>query len=122
MSGSRPEWVTNEASWLKNRRRVVARARDLIDGRIGVIVCAREMSKLAFWLREQNDPSFMIFRGIDSESDALPAGPEREFWSASALREQDQKIDAFEGSWRDAAMQAAKDLVEKYTRTTGENT
>src|SRR5262245_15580358 len=109
-----PEWATNEASWRKTRRRVVARARDLIEGRIGVIMCAREMSKLAFWLREQNDPDFLIFRGIDSESDALPAGPERQWWSESALREEDEKIRAAEDLWRVAATEAARALIEKY--------
>ena len=122
MSVNRPEWVTNEASWLKNRRRVVARARDLVDGRLGVIACAREMGKLAFWLREENDPSFMLFRAIDSESDSLPVGSEREFWSESALREEDQKIHAFEDSWREDAVQAAKVLLAKYTDNGRENT
>lgn len=109
-----PAWVTNEASWRKNRRRVVARAGDLIEGRIGVIVCAREMSKLAFWLREQNDPNFMTFRGIDSESDTLSAGPGREFWSASALRDEDQKIRTAENAWRAVAVEAARALIAKY--------
>jgi hypothetical protein len=115
MSMRPPSWVANEASWLENRRRVVARARDLIEGRIGVIVCAREMSKLAFWLREESDPSFMVFRGIDTETDSLPAGPERDFWSESALREKDQMIHAAEIKWQDAAMEAAKNLVARYT-------
>jgi hypothetical protein len=117
-----PAWVTNEASWRKKRKTVVARARDLIEGRIGVIVCAREMSKLAFWLREQDDPNFVTFRAIDSESDTLPAGPEREFWSASALREEDEKIHAAESLWRASAMEAAQALLEKYREASHENT
>jgi hypothetical protein len=117
-----PQWVTNEASWRKTRRKVVARARDFIEGRIGVITCAREMSRLAFWLREQNDPNFITFRGIDSESDALPVGPERQCWSESALREEDEKIRAAEELWRVAATEAARRLMEKYRDNAGEDT
>ncbi|HRN82095.1 MULTISPECIES: hypothetical protein [Nitrosomonas] len=100
----------------------MARARDLVEGRIGVIVCAREMSKLAFWLREQNDPSFATFRGIDSESDTLPAGPERQYWSESALREEDEKIRVAEDLWRTVAMEAARALMEKYRASADEHT
>jgi hypothetical protein len=110
----RPDWVTNEASWKKTCRKVVARARDLSEGRIGVIVCAREMSKLAFWLRAEEDPDFKVFRAIESESIDLPAGTERQRWSVSALEREDKKISEFKSVWRGDALAAAAALMKKY--------
>ncbi len=110
----RPDWVTNEASWKKTCRKVVARARDLSEGRIGVIVCACEMSKLAFWLRAEEDPDFKVFRAIESDSIDLPAGAERQHWSASALKRENQKIGEFESVWRRDALTAAAALERKY--------
>lgn len=42
----------------------------------------------------------MLFRVLDSESDALPVGPQRKYWSASALEREDAKVAAFETSWQ----------------------
>lgn len=113
-----PDWVTNEASWRKTCKKVVARARDLEERRIGVIVCAREMCKLAFWLRAEDDPDFLVFRGIASESDELPAGQERLHWSESALQKEDIKIAEAEKIWRGAALEAAESLRRKYENIT----
>lgn len=110
----RPAWVTNEASWIKTCKKVLARARDLEEKRIGVIVCAREMCKLAFWLRAENDQDFIVFRAIASESDELPAGPERQHWLESALQKEDVKISKFENIWHSAALKAAQSLKKKY--------
>lgn len=114
----KPSWVTNEASWRNTCKKVVARARDLEENRIGVIVCAREMCKLAFWLRVEDDPDFLVFRRIASESDDLPAGEERQHWSESALKKEDVKIDEVESIWRSAALEAAESLRKKYANVT----
>ncbi len=111
-----PEWVTNEASWIKTCKKVVARASDLEEDRISVINCAREMSKLAFWLREQDDKNFIVFRGINSESDTLPTGKEREHWSEDALKREDKEILRVEAEWKNEALLAAQSLRIKYEK------
>lgn len=83
--------VTNDLSWKNICRKVVAPVRNL-EEKIGVIVCAREMCKLVFWLRAEEDPDSMAFRAIESETDILPAGSERQRWSAAALKREDEKI------------------------------
>jgi len=110
----KPYWVTNEASWLKTRKKVVARAKDLLNNRMGVIVCAREMCKLAFWLRAEDDPHFQVFKGITSASDELPAGEERQHWSSKALEREDKKIARVEKLWRKAACDSASKLIAIY--------
>jgi hypothetical protein len=72
-----PDWATNEYHWRANCREIVDRSQDLLDGRLGVIQAARALRELAFRVRAEQDEDFMLFRVIDSESDALPTGAER---------------------------------------------
>ena len=114
----KPDWVTNEASWRKTCKKVVARAKDLQECRIGVIACAIEMSKLAIWLRNKSDPDFMLFETISSESIELPVGQVRQYLSENALRREDLKIEEFENRWRKIAIEAASSLRNKYESST----
>ena len=95
----RPTWVTNERYWRKNCREVVQCCRDLLEGRLGVIETARLLRELAFRVRAEDDPEFVLFRFLDSGSDAPPVGPRRN-WSASTLEREDPQIAAFEAKWR----------------------
>jgi hypothetical protein len=113
-----PDWVTNEASWRKTCKKVVARAKDLQECRIGVIACAIEMSKLAIWLRNKSDPDFILFETISSESIELPVGQVRQYLSEDALRREDLKIEEFENRWRKIAIEAASSLRNKYESST----
>ena len=109
-----PPWVTNEQSWWKDCRRIVARCGDLLDGRLGVIAAAQQLSKLRHWVRADDDPDFNIFTVIESESDHLPTGSERQYWAPDALTTKDAEITAIEEFYRDEALDAARKLREKY--------
>jgi hypothetical protein len=110
----RPAWVVNEAEWLADCDAIVQCARDLIEGRRGIIESARVLQSLAFSVRDERDPDFVVFRGIDSETDALPVGEVRKYWSPSALEREDVKIRSCEERYRKAAMEAANRLIVKY--------
>ncbi len=110
----RPDWVTNESYWRDCCREVVECCRDLLEGRVGVIAAARRLSGLAFEVRAGHDPDFVLFRALDSESDALPVGEVRQYWSAAALEREDAKIAAFEENARRDACLAAGRLAERY--------
>jgi len=110
----RPSWVRNEADWLADCAAIVQCARGLIEGHAGVIESARAMQRLAYKVRDAQDPAFTVFCAIYSESDALPVGEERKNWAPSALPQEDVKIQSFEERWRDRAFQAARLLVKKY--------
>ena len=109
-----PVWVTNEQQWRSHCRKIRARARGLMEGRIGVISAAREFTGLAQWVRALDDPDFTTFIGIASESDHLPVGSVRKEWAPEALSEKDCEIRQLEDRWRERAQDAARNLSEKY--------
>jgi len=109
-----PDWVTDKASWRKHCRRVVARTGDLIDGNASIIECAREIVKLEFWLRSENDADFITFRKISAASEGLPSDKERQRWPGEERELESKRIADFEGQWKDDAMAAALSLKEKY--------
>ncbi|MEM5317591.1 hypothetical protein [Paraburkholderia sp. JHI869] len=112
-----PPGVRNADLWRKHCRRIRARALDLLEGRLGVIETARLMLPLAYWTKVQNEPEFLLFRAIASETDDLPVGDVRAHWAADALEREDVRIEAAEKSWREQALSAAEKLVERYQWT-----
>src|SRR5690242_10522770 len=104
----RPAWVTNELEWQEHCREIVQCCQDLLEGRVGVIEAARRLVGLASKVRASRDPDFVLFVGLDFESDALPVGPVRQYWSTVALEREDATIAAFEAKWRGEACLAAK--------------
>lgn len=95
-------------------RKIRARALDLLGGRLGVIETARAMLALANWTKVENEPEFLLFRAIASETDDLPVGNVRAHWAADALEREDIRIEAAEKRWREQALSAAEKLVERY--------
>jgi hypothetical protein len=112
-----PPGVRNEEFWRKHCRKIRARALDLLEGRLGVIEAARVMLPLAYWTKVQNEPEFLLFRAIASETNDLPVGAVRAHWAADALECEDVRIDAAEKLWRERAFSAAETLVERYRWT-----
>jgi hypothetical protein len=110
----RPVWVVNEAKWEADCAAVVQCARDLLEGRRGIIESARVLRRLAFEVRNEWDADFLVFRGIDSESDVLPIGRESDHWAPAALVREDEKIRAYEERCRADSVQAARRLMWKY--------
>ncbi|MGK0441267.1 MAG: hypothetical protein ACJA0N_001065 [Pseudohongiellaceae bacterium] len=115
----RPDWVTNESTWKKHCRRVVARANDLMAGKLSVIACAQEMAKLVFWLRAEDDADFMVFNAIKEASDAVPSEDDRKNWGG-AQAEREFEIVNIEEQWRKQALAAAVALMAKYQETASE--
>jgi RPA family protein len=83
---------------------------------LGVIETARRLVGLASKVRAARDPDFVLFRALDSESDALPVGEVRKYWSVTALEREDAKIAAFEENARRDACLAAGRLAERYAK------
>lgn len=100
---------------LEFRNAVRQKARDLIaaflDRQRGAIETARNLIALRDDLGDECQASLGIFIAIDSETDALPVGPERQHWNTEALLAKDAEIAAAEQHWNDAARRAAKDLL-----------
>ena len=111
---NKPDWVTNEASWKKHCRRVVARTTELIEGKVGIIDCSREIGKLAFWLRAEKDPDFMTFQAINKDSEEIALTDKRQKWPGEARDIENKKIIKIETRWKNDAMAAALSLRENF--------
>jgi hypothetical protein len=109
-----PAWVKNKDSWRKQCRRLVARAKELIEGRIGLIESAREINKYGFWFQATEDPDFMVFHALHRETGQIPLGEVRKLWAPEGLLIEELKIQSAEMKFREKAQKAARNLVKKY--------
>jgi hypothetical protein len=65
---------------------IIRTARDMLAGTLSFIEGAREIVRLRAYAKLPDlDPDLLPFVAIDSETDALPIGEVRKFWSAEAL-------------------------------------
>jgi hypothetical protein len=104
----------DEESVAQARERVAGAARDLLAGRIDLVEAARRI--LAWQLRaDDRDAAFLVFAGINEETKTLPSESERDNWwpDALALRDADRRI--YEERHGDAAREAARRLVHRYS-------
>lgn len=91
----------------------------LIDRKIGTILAARKLASLRHALvGDKFDDDWRIFIGIDSETDDLPTGEERKHWSPDALAAKDIEIQRAEGIYREPALAAARNLLQRYKAPT----
>ena len=97
-----------------NRARLIELCEDFLGGRKGVIETSREMMRWRHSIGPENDPDFIIFVAIESETDHLPVGSVRSYWSEKALLEKDREIRRMETFYRGYAEAAAKNLIEKH--------
>ena len=82
------------------RAEFAALARAVADGRSPLIEGVRRLCALGYALGiTVDDPDFRRLVGFDSETDALPAGPERANWAPSALLAKDVAISEAEARW-----------------------
>ena len=98
-------------------REMLRVARCILDGSIGIVVGARELTGLFFSLRLDNDPDAVILRGIDSETGHLPVGEVRRHWSAEALKAKDDELHRYEAQVQQKAFRACEGLILRYEYT-----
>jgi hypothetical protein len=65
-------------------------------GEVGLVEGCRQMVVLCHRAHVADDPDFLPFRAVDSETDALPLGAVRARWSEAALRAADLELGAAE--------------------------
>ena len=106
--------ITNEPEFRRACSDVVAVARSILSGSIGVVAGARRLSRLRFDVRAEDDPDFTFFVGVDSQTNHLPVGEVRRHWSADALRAKDEELRDYEASVRERAFEMCRSLLQKY--------
>jgi len=106
-----------DASEYKESQRRVAldTAAAVIEGRVGPIEGSRILNRLSYDLvaDPRIDKDFVIFLGVDSETDALPIGDVRKNWDALALEREDVKIANAQGFFRERVVEACRRLLER---------
>ena len=96
------------------RRETVRVAHRILDGGIGIVAGAREITRLCVPSRAEKDSDILVFVGIDSESHHLPVGDVRRHWNAQILKAKDAELQDIEARVRERAFRACRSLIAKY--------
>lgn len=107
--------ITHEQYVASVRGRVAAIAHSMIKGDVEFLEGAIELASLHHEAEvDENDPDFMAFVLIASETDSLPIGASRALWSKEALTKHQPKIDAATIWAQNVGMAACQSLVGRF--------
>jgi hypothetical protein len=105
----------NEEYMNHRRSEVIQVANEIIDKKIGIIEGVRKLRTLHHEVSEDDfDPDFIVFTAIDSETDHLPVGEVRKYWSSNALEIKDREINDAEECYREQVFNACKILINRF--------
>jgi hypothetical protein len=91
-------------------------ASGMISGTIRPLLGARLLFPELHKLEKHVDPAIVrVITGVHSESDSLPLGDERKYWSPEALREKDELSASFEARVGPQLIDVAKQLVRQFS-------
>jgi hypothetical protein len=98
------------------RQAAVEYATAILDGQLGVLEGCKRLSHLAHVLVANwvDDEDFVLFGGVADESDALPTGTARQYWSAEALEREDREIARYEAVVRDKVFAACRSVLARF--------
>jgi hypothetical protein len=110
------EMLGRDEARIEATKEVVALARGMIAGTVGLIEGARELSRLGGWIvpDTRTDQGFRIFLGFDSETDHLPMGKVRQHWDPSSLERLDREAAEYERRWGQRLRSACSSLVARF--------
>jgi hypothetical protein len=107
--------ITHEQYVASVRSRIVTIANGMLNGELNFLEGAIELASLRNEAEvDLNDPDFMVFVVIDSETDHLPIGAPREHWSTDALVKHQAKIDAANTWAKKIGMSACQSLAGRF--------
>jgi hypothetical protein len=87
----------------------------VIHGNAGVIFASRKLRDLHYQMFDNVDDDFRIFIGIESETDELPIGDERQYWDAAVLTEKDKEIAEYEKKAEKDVIESCRRLIDRFT-------
>lgn len=109
------EHITNEGYVKSVRKRVVDTAKSMLDGQLSFLEGARALSSLRHEAAvRDDDPDFMAFVAIDSETDELPIGAVRQHWSKEALDKLDYECKDAEIWAKKFGTEACESLIKRF--------
>jgi hypothetical protein len=96
------------------RRRMAELLRSMLNGDLSFIEGSRDLWRLAKYANlPEDDEDVTAFLAIDSETDALPVGRDRQHWAPEALERKAPEIAAAESWARSFGETAARRLLER---------
>ena len=97
------------------RRVAIDTATAVINGRVGIVEGSRILSRLSYDLvvDPRADKDFLVFLGVDSETDVLPIGDVRKHWNVLALEREDAKIADADEFFRERVVEACHHLLDR---------
>src|SRR4051812_35764003 len=103
-----PIYNEEHREWASGK--IVAAARSILSGDLGIVTGARQLAKWRFDVGAEHDPDFMFFVGLDSETDHLPVGDVRCHWNPEALKQKDEELRSLEATFREEALRSCHRL------------
>lgn len=99
------------------QRLAVEIAEKVLSGEIGVIEGAVRLASVAYDAVEdwRIDSDFVVFGGLASETDHLPSGSARQYWSRAALAEADLDIARIENHARADVFRACSSVIKRFS-------
>ena len=98
------------------RQKALTTARAILEGTLDILNGCARMSYEMACTDMGNDPTYDIFRGVASECDHLPIGPDRQHWNREALLRKDEEIEKITVFYREDILIACQDLIERQGR------
>jgi len=65
-------------------------------------------------MKEDENEEWMIFIGIDSETDHLPIGEEKRHWNKEILKKKEKELEDIESHYRPYAIESIVSIKSKY--------
>lgn len=96
---------------LEGQSSLVITLEALLGSRMSVVEASRRVSAIRFDLQQDNNPLFLPFVVIASETDRFPLGPVRELWASDALARCDQEREVAEEYYSSIATKSAAALL-----------
>lgn len=106
--------ISHEQYVAIQRDKIASLAKAILHGERGIVDASREIVHLQHEAEADNDEDFTIFHVIDSETDHLPTGSERENWNAEILKEKEREIAEYEAFYINEAVTACKNIICKF--------
>ena len=87
----------------------------MIDGSIHYLEGACELASLRFEVGlPEDDKDFLAFTGVSSETDHLPLGSARQYWSAEALARHEPEIQKMIERAKDVSLVECKSIIARF--------
>ena len=113
-----PEHMTEAEFTRSIRLQVIDTARAMLKRQTSFLAGVRKLVALRHDAGvADNDPDFMVFVVIESDTDELPIGTVRDHWNTHALARLEPEIQAAETWARDQGAAACASLIARFTQS-----